>query len=272
MNNLILLNEALNCLSIDNLEDGINKINDVSLSLKPDRDTAWRNNNLWEYETNHGFIYEFAYSKINPELQKLVSKLFPSFSVLSRYIDNESDSDLLHPGDCNGFLGIDFSGTTISENRQIIDNVKYQYFINACAENQAQGSINGFWDRKEELFTHLVFCENVWSQINHLSVNDDRFKLILDKLKKLNNCTMSWNTGTFDFLKLGLDCSPDTPTRIKNTENLRTFHCPQVGNRVFSLHIKWYFGSEPFRLYFYPEPTNRKVFIGYIGAKDEIGF
>jgi hypothetical protein len=122
------------------------------------------------------------------------------------------------------------------------------------------------------LFSNLIFCNNVKEQITSFPITDDRFTLIDEKLKVLNNFTGRWMAGAFDLKNLGMDSSPDTPTRINNTLKFRTFHCPGLGDRVFSYHSKWYVGNEPFRLYFFPESSNRKVYVGYIGEKEVVGF
>ena len=107
--------------------------------------------------------------------------------------------------------------------------------------------------------------------IDYIKISN-RFKLIDEKLKVLDKFTNLWKQGAFQYKNLGLDNSPDTPKRVKDTLTLRTFTCPNIGNQVFNLHIKWYFGSEPFRLYYYPSNSDYKVYVGYIGAKSEIGF
>ncbi len=133
-------------------------------------------------------------------------------------------------------------------------------------------SIPEFWKRKEELFPSLVFCESVKKQIEFFSANDDRFKLILNKLDRLNSFTNSWIDGEFDSKQIGLDLSPDTKHRKESSIDKRTFDCPGLGYKVFDFHIKWSFGRQAFRLYFYPDKNSRRVFIGYIGDKSGIGY
>jgi hypothetical protein len=70
-------------------------------------------------------------------------------------------------------------------------------------------------------------------KLNTLSVNDDRFGLINEKLKRLNTFTGTWKAGVFDYKNLGLDNSPDTPTRIASTLGFRTFNCPEIGEQSF---------------------------------------
>ncbi|HRQ30632.1 MAG TPA: hypothetical protein PLU49_11195, partial [Saprospiraceae bacterium] len=115
-------------------------------------------------------------------------------------------------------------------------------------------------------------CENAIDQIHTYAVTDDRFKLIIAKLKRLDSHTSKWTDGNYDFDTLGLDCSPDTKKRIYDTLNFRTIGCPEIGPVVFSWHIKWYFSGQSFRMYIHPQASNHKMYIGYIGDKKGMGF
>lgn len=271
MNNFFLLNEALNPPTISDIENGIRLLNDVVSARDNQTDVFIRHQDFWEQNSIHGYFYDIP-NKLNKELIGLSIKLFNSFTPIQIYISDETDFDILYNNDCNGFKGFDFSGTAIPVNRQIVDLVSFNQFKLNCAIQNAYNSIKDFWDNRENLFPNLVFCDRVWNQIEHISINDDRFKLINEKLKRLNSFTSNWNSGIFEYKNLGLDNSPDTPTRVANTLALRTFECPIIGNKVFSLHIKWSYGKEIFRLYYFPFDINNKVYIGYIGGKDEIGF
>lgn len=271
MNNFFLLNEALNPKALADFENGVRNLTDVIVNKNKDIDAFLRHDDFWEYETIHGFCYEIP-NKLDKELVGLSIKLFNSLTAIPIYIPNDKEFDILYPGDCNGFTGFDFDSTSIPSVRQIVDSVSLNQFKQSCIIQNAFNSIQDFWNSRAVLFPNLIFCTRVWEQISHLSVNDDRFKLVNEKLKRLNVFTGRWTTSVFDFKNLGLDNTPDTPTRIAKTLALRTFDCPGIGNRVFSLHIKWSYGGEPFRLYYFPNENNRRVYIGYIGPKDGIGF
>jgi hypothetical protein len=271
MNNFFLFKDALNVATLKDFENGINFLTEVLANKNEQTDAFIRYENFWEQNCVFGSFYEIP-SKLNSEYIDLSIKLFDSFAPIKTDILNENDFDILYNNDCNGFEGFDFSATTIPTNRRVTDLTSFNQFKLRCANQNAYSSIQAFWNNKEILFPNLVFCDRVWSQIEHLSINDDRFDLINKKLKKLNAFAGTWDQGAFDYKNLGLDNSPDTPTRIANTIDLRTFHCSEIGDRVFSLHIKWSFGREFFRLYYYPNEGNRKVYIGYIGPKGDIGF
>jgi len=271
MKNFFLFKDALNTNTLEDFERGISSLNEVFANRDSHNDNFIRYDNFWHQESIHGLFYEMP-AKLNKEYIGLSVKLFNSFTPIQIDILNEVDYDVYYPNDCNGFKGFDFTPTTIPENRQIINLISFNDFKLTCSNRMGYESLELFWKHKEVLFPNLVFCDRVWSQICHLSINDDRFNLINEKLKRLNSFTGLWKEGNFEYKNLGLDNSPDTPTRISNTLELRTFNCPPIGDKVFSLHIKWSYGREFFRLYYYPHQESHKVYIGYIGPKDEIGF
>lgn len=271
MNNFYLFKDALNTSNLTEFENGIKSLSEIVAKRDFQTDNLMRYEDFWTQNSAHGYFYEIP-NKLGNENIGLCIKLFNSFRAIPIDISNETEFDTLFSNDCNAFKGFDFSGTTIPPTKQVINLTSFNQFKLNCANQFGYDSIQAFWDNKEILFPHLIFCERVWNQINHLSVDDDRFDLINSKLKRLNSFTGMWHGGAFNYKNLGLDNSPDTPTRISNTLALRTFYCPEIGDRVFSLHIKWSFGREFFRLYYYPNESNNKVYIGYIGPKDDIGF
>lgn len=271
MNNFFLYKEALNTATLREFEIGIELLNDIFSKRNNQEDKFIKYEKFWEQNCNHGFFYEIP-QKLSSEYHGLIFKLFESFISIEFDIPDENKFDILYNNDCNGFNGFDFTGTKIPQNRQITNLGDFNQFKQNHVNQIAYNSIQSFWENKEKLFPSLIFCERVWKQILHLSINDPRFTLINQKLQRLDSFTATWQQGVFDYSSLGLNNSPDTPTRIAKTEALRTFNCPKIGNQIFSLHIKWGFGGEPFRLYYYPNEGNHKVYIGYIGPKDQIGF
>jgi hypothetical protein len=265
MNNFFLLNEAIDLKDYDIFIEGMSELIVIKKSSNVN-DVFFRHESIWNLLDSLGIYRNFGQTE--QVILTYISQLIES----KKYHFDEDSIDNEYKYDCNGFLGIEFQQLNISKNRQITNSSSYATFVNECNKKHAMNSIEDFWNVREQIFPKLVFCLNVEQQIKHLSANDDRFKLLFSKLNVLNKFTETWQSGVFNNNMLGLDNSPDTPTRVKDTIKLRTFNCPNIGPQVFSLHIKWYFGSEPFRLYFYPNSSDHKVYIGYIGAKDEIGF
>jgi hypothetical protein len=202
-----------------------------------------------------------------------------------------------------GFLGAYLAGSlTLSFSHNLFwarDHVEIQVFensvffatesvINIYSEDQKERldiepikrsyikreatDIDIFIEKIKEYFPGLIFCENAKTQLSRISTGDMRFNNLLNKLIRLDLHASRWKIGQFDFKTMGIDCSPDTQQRINQTIQKRTFVCPDGETRIFSLHCKWSIGSDEVRLYFFPEPIKRKLFIGYIGNKSGIGY
>lgn len=62
--------------------------------------------------------------------------------------------------------------------------------------------------------------------------------------------------------KVNLNISPESDSTLKKFGAQRMFSIPGIGKRLFSLHIKM---GDGLRNYFFPDNSNRKVYIGYIG-------
>ncbi|MGX7689494.1 hypothetical protein ACWA1C_20175 [Flectobacillus roseus] len=263
MMNFFLLNEAIDVSDYDIFIEGIKLIIGINKKAKYQ---YLKHSSVW----NLPHISNLFYSRTqdNQVIITYISQLSDSIS----YLSDESLFDSEHPDRCNGFLGIDFSTININSNRQITDERSCSNFESQCIQNFKFNSIDEFWDLKEDIFSDLVFCESIFEQISHFSVNDNRFKQIFEKLRILNNFTIGWSSGIFNHQKLGMENSPDTPNRIKSTLSLRTFDCPNIGAQVFSWHVKWYIGNQPFRLYYHASTIDHKVYVGYIGNKSDIGF
>lgn len=263
MNNFFLLNEAVNLNDYKQFKEGIAELIAIE---KEDNDTFLKHNSIWEIPviTNNLF-------SIRGQEENAIILFIEQIKTINGYLNNQCDFDSTYADCCNAFLGIDFTKTAINNNERITNYYQFKKY-----KYNHIGTIDQFWKEKnhKHLYPNLVFCANVFEQISHLSPKDERFFLIKEKLLVLDNATKNWEQGYFDIKSLGLDCSPDTPDRIKKTLSKRTFHCPEIGDRVFSLHIKWYFGKEPFRLYFYPHNNETKniIYVGYIGNKVDIGF
>ncbi len=98
--------------------------------------------------------------------------------------------------------------------------------------------------------------------------NDDKVSIVSD-LNKLNKfITIDWMNGDFP-----VDCfssvtgvaasdESDTTKRNPKLKELRKFSIPNIGSVYCFLHIKV---SNTYRIHFYPDVVNKKVYIAYIG-------
>ncbi|MFN6565084.1 MAG: hypothetical protein RMY28_035530 [Nostoc sp. ChiSLP01] len=168
--------------------------------------------------------------------------------------------------------------TTIDEDREVIDYIVN--IIHASRSNHVQehtgwfknrirtGVIDGedVWNRREELFPNLKFCENTSKQIQSLYSGTPMLTQVVNKLFELENCCKTWTNGTFDLDLLASKATPKSESRLQKLEEKLTFKCPDDKYRIFSFHLRMT-GKGAWRLHFSTELGPGKIIIGYIGPK-----
>jgi hypothetical protein len=170
MNHFFLLNEALNVPLVSDLEMGILNLNNILLQKQKATDVFLKHESIWTY--NHEqYARDFYNPFISKEIKILMPKVLGSFKDHPDYIQDEINFDSQFPNACNGFMGFHFGSTSISKERQIIDNQSFQDFKSNCVKVKSYRSIEDFWISRLNLFPNLIFCDNVWAQMKHLSVN-----------------------------------------------------------------------------------------------------
>lgn len=268
MNNFYILNEALVVNSIDHFERGIFQLNEIIETSESHRDRFLKHPTILDYQTNVGFIIDLANTSSKG---KLFWNLFKVFRDYDPYLYKESLFDGHFQNDCNGYLGFDFNATTIEERRRIIAVAQFNTFRDDCTEANVEKDFDSFWAERQRYFPNIIFCENVYDNLNVFSVDDDRFLLIKEKLLRLNEYAGKWVKGAFPHYEMGINVSPDTKGRLKKSSSSRIYTCPDGLNREFSWHVKLSAGTA-FRIYYYPDATEKKIIIGVIGTKPELGF
>ena len=117
------------------------------------------------------------------------------------------------------------------------------------------------WERKEDIFSKLVFCGNTERQILSYG-KDKKLKTAYDKLKKLNEELESVEIEKFNYKDVGISISPESESTLNQFSAERTFQIPNTDrNEVFELHIK----TGEWRIYFYVDKETDKCYIGHIG-------
>lgn len=167
--------------------------------------------------------------------------------------------------------------TQVDENEELID--KQVELVHASRGDHVQEHgdwiqnririevIDGLdlWNRKQELFPSLEFCENVGKQMQSLYPGNPMLRQLVKRLFELENCCKTWTAGAFDLDSLASIASPESETRLKQFEQELTFKCPDGEKRIFSLHVRMTPGA--WRLHFCVELGPGKIIIGYIGPK-----
>lgn len=121
------------------------------------------------------------------------------------------------------------------------------------------------WNRRNELFPNLEFCENVSQQIQSLSPSNPMRRQVVKRLFELEEYCKSWSSGHFNLDNLPSKATPESETRLQQFREQLTFKCPDGEKRIFSLHLRMTPGV--WRLHFSVELGPGKIIIGYIGAK-----
>jgi hypothetical protein len=119
--------------------------------------------------------------------------------------------------------------------------------------------------RREDLFPNLVFCDDVYKQVQSLSSGNPILRQVTRRLFELEEFCKSWTHGGFDMDSLPCKASPESDSRLKQLKKELTFKCPDGNERVFSWHVRMTPGA--WRLHFSVELGLRKIIIGYIGPK-----
>jgi hypothetical protein len=122
------------------------------------------------------------------------------------------------------------------------------------------------WQRRDELFPHLEFCESVEAQICSLLAGYPMLTQVKKRLFELEEAAKSWTSGYFDLETIPTKTTPESDSRLDKFKNKLTIQCPDRQSRLFSLHLRMTPGA--WRLYFFPlSEDTRKIIVGYVGQK-----
>ena len=121
------------------------------------------------------------------------------------------------------------------------------------------------WNRKEELFPSLTFCEDICKQMQSLGNGNPLLRQVVKRLSELEECCQSWTDGAFDLKSIPSKASPESESRLQQFRQQLNIKCPDGQEHLFSWHVRMTPGA--WRLYFLPESQPGKIIIGYIGSK-----
>lgn len=174
------------------------------------------------------------------------------------------------------YLEYSEEGEEINQNLKVRHaslNTHVQYHAEWIQEKIQADIADGtdIWDRREELFPHLEFCENVGKQIQALYYGTPMLKQVEKKLFELENYCKNWIDGAFNSDLLASRATPESESRLDSLKEELSFECPDGEKRIFSWHLRMT-GQGAWRLHFFPkgicpELKKGKIIIGYIGIK-----
>jgi hypothetical protein len=135
-------------------------------------------------------------------------------------------------------------------------------WIKNCIQSRVRDGLE-LWNRKDELFPNLIFCEVVGERVQSLGAENLMLQLVKNRLSELEDYCKIWTDEAFEPKSLR-NVSPESQVTLQNPKysKERTFLCPDGKERVFSWHAKLSFG---WRIYFFPN-EERKMIIGYVGC------
>lgn len=120
------------------------------------------------------------------------------------------------------------------------------------------------WEKRQQLYPHLVFCESVKKQLDEARVSI-QVQTIMKRIQILEDYFATYD-GEFDKSKLGFRCRTESES-VKNDHDLkecRKFLTPFQKEEFFYWHIS-FSGNYPGRIHFLPDAEHKVGIIGYIG-------
>lgn len=150
----------------------------------------------------------------------------------------------------------------------IVHSQQHENWIKERVRNHARLDIldgNKIWERKEELFPNLQFCETVQKQLQGVLRGDLLLQPIMKKLFDLNTFCENWHDGPFDYRKIPGYITPESDATLKKYAEEHIFMCPDGIDRLFSWHAR--LTPSAWRIFFYVDDEKRLLIIGHIGHK-----
>ncbi len=120
------------------------------------------------------------------------------------------------------------------------------------------------WEKREQLYPHLIFCKEVKRQLEEARVSI-QIQTIMKRIQILEDYFATYE-GVFDKNEVGFGCRTESESVKKDKElnEYRKFVTPYGKEEYFYWHISFP-GNYPGRIHFLPDPEHRVGIVGYIG-------
>lgn len=159
----------------------------------------------------------------------------------------------------------------IIEKEIIISNISAKTDISLLKKEEKDSIYNNissgqdFWERKEELFPNLIFCDSVKKQVYQ---DCEKFHIVkvMDRLQKMQEYFENEHEQ-YNPKELGMDARTESDSVKSDSElkNERLFKMPSGEEKYFFDHIGFTGKYTGGRIHFLPDVKNKKCYIGYIG-------
>jgi hypothetical protein len=121
------------------------------------------------------------------------------------------------------------------------------------------------WERRDELFPNLEFCERVKDQLAGQNGAMPEFAQIMKRLFELQEYAKNWDRKPIKPPDFQTKVSPESATRRKKFKEQLKIKCPDGVRRQFDWHARYTPGAG--RIYFFPEEAGGRLIVGSIGWK-----
>lgn len=139
----------------------------------------------------------------------------------------------------------------------------HKAWIQQRQQEQLQRS-SDVWEKRSEFFSNLTLCGDVKRQLKTVGLSG-YLNQIIDRLRTLDTFTSTWKSREFDLNRLkggtNLRVSGESDSTMRIYSGQRRFKLPDGRRELFELHIK----VGDLRFHFYPDDSEKKVYVGYIG-------
>lgn len=165
----------------------------------------------------------------------------------------------------------------VNENRDIHNFYNYSIFLDYLPtllekRNASLSSGREIVNKLHDFYPGIFLCGKAAQQLNNWSCSLSILDQVKLSMEKLSQFVSEWEKGNFLYYRseslreIGLPFQVSGESeRVNNCPRLREereFWLPCGHREFFEQHIKM---SSGYRLHFYPDSENKKIYIGYIG-------
>lgn len=177
----------------------------------------------------------------------LSSELWKKEWMEGKYISINAEDEVVRVRNCGILNHVD----------QIVANERRQQALIISSGSE-------LWEKREQLYPHLLFCESVKRQLEEARVSI-QIQTIMKRIQILEDYFVTYE-GKFDKNKVGFGCRTESESVKKDKElnEYRKFVTPFGKEEYFYWHINFP-GNYPGRIHFLPDPEHKVGIVGYIG-------
>ncbi len=132
-------------------------------------------------------------------------------------------------------------------------------------QKQRCTSIEDFWQKKNAWFPNLEFAPTLLDNLEAIGMKSPIFSQAVQLFSDFDIFCNSWTSGPCAIVTSLPNISAESAPTMQTYGHLRKFKDETGADITCELHARLTPGAH--RLHFYPDPTSKKIFIGYVGWK-----